>query len=200
MRQLPAQLPVTPAARPVAASVALPGSKSLTNRALLLAALCDAPVTLTGALFSEDTGIMIDALRALGLAIKTAKNARAIRVSGQQNLFHFHPATRPPARPACNVSTLSWVVLSATTDLPWGDLGLLLANFVQEIVKLDYFVAQDKSKINVMNSNVMWVVVVFTDYTRERNVKLLYRNWRESGVPNRTENVCCLFCQIVEVP
>jgi hypothetical protein len=92
------------------------------------------------------------------------------------------------------------VVLSATTDLPWGDLGLLLANFVQEIVKLDYFVAQDKSKINVMNSNVMWVVVVFTDYTRERNVKLLYRNWRESGVPNRTENVCCLFCQIVEVP
>jgi len=43
----------------------LPGSKSITNRALLLAALCDRPVTLRNALFSEDTDIMAEALRRL---------------------------------------------------------------------------------------------------------------------------------------
>jgi hypothetical protein len=66
-------------------------------------------------------------------------------------------------------------------------------------VKLNYFVAPDKRKIKVMNSNVVCVVVVFTDYVRKRSVKLFYRNCRESGMSNRTENVGCLFCQNVDV-
>ncbi|WP_411157149.1 3-phosphoshikimate 1-carboxyvinyltransferase [Nocardia farcinica] len=51
---------------PVHATVTLPGSKSITNRALILAALADGPSTITGALRSRDTDLMIAGLRALG--------------------------------------------------------------------------------------------------------------------------------------
>jgi 3-phosphoshikimate 1-carboxyvinyltransferase len=53
----------------------VPGSKSITNRALILAALADGEVRLTGALWSEDTQIMVDALRLLGFEIAVAEDA-----------------------------------------------------------------------------------------------------------------------------
>jgi len=84
---LPALLPIQPFSRPVRGEVTLPGSKSLTNRALLLAALCPQPVNLTGALFSEDTHLMIEALRALGITVNPSANLDAIEVSGQANAF-----------------------------------------------------------------------------------------------------------------
>ena len=52
---------------PVDARVVLPGSKSLTNRWLVLAALSRGPVTLRGALRSRDTDLMVAALQALGV-------------------------------------------------------------------------------------------------------------------------------------
>ncbi|WP_067534901.1 3-phosphoshikimate 1-carboxyvinyltransferase [Nocardia crassostreae] len=55
---------------PVHATVTLPGSKSITNRALILAALADQPSTITGALRSRDTNLMIEALRAMGAGIE----------------------------------------------------------------------------------------------------------------------------------
>ena len=57
---------------PIDASVSVPGSKSLTNRYLVLAALADGPVTLRGALRSRDTSLMADALRALGASVEDA--------------------------------------------------------------------------------------------------------------------------------
>jgi 3-phosphoshikimate 1-carboxyvinyltransferase len=51
---------------PLDTTVEVPGSKSLTNRALVLAALADGPGTLRGALRSRDADLMIEALRALG--------------------------------------------------------------------------------------------------------------------------------------
>ena len=54
---------------PVNATVTVPGSKSLTNRALILAALADGTSTVTGALRSRDTDLMIGALQALGLTV-----------------------------------------------------------------------------------------------------------------------------------
>ncbi len=53
------------------ATVTVPGSKSQTNRALVLAALATAqgPSTVSGALRSRDTDLMIGALQALGLAV-----------------------------------------------------------------------------------------------------------------------------------
>lgn len=61
----------------------LPGSKSLTNRALILAALGNGPVTLTGALFSRDTRILCKALEALGFVIKADAGASTIYIEGQ---------------------------------------------------------------------------------------------------------------------
>jgi 3-phosphoshikimate 1-carboxyvinyltransferase len=55
---------------PVDAVVAVPGSKSVTNRALLLAALADGPSTLRRPLRSRDTLLMAAALRALGTGIE----------------------------------------------------------------------------------------------------------------------------------
>ena len=51
------------------AHVTIPGSKSLTNRELVLSALADGPSTLTDPLVARDTTLMADALRALGATI-----------------------------------------------------------------------------------------------------------------------------------
>ena len=83
----PDLLPIAPFTRHVHGEVILPGSKSLTNRALLLAALCDQSVELTGALASEDTELMAEALRKLGLTVDADETAKTVRVSGQKNLF-----------------------------------------------------------------------------------------------------------------
>lgn len=54
---------------PLDATVHLPGSKSLTNRELVLAALADGPGTLHAPLHSRDSALMIDALRAMGVGV-----------------------------------------------------------------------------------------------------------------------------------
>lgn len=59
------------ATAPLDATVAVPGSKSLTNRYLVLAALADAPVAISGGLASRDSALMIEALRALGIGVDT---------------------------------------------------------------------------------------------------------------------------------
>ena len=63
--------PAPTAPTPVRATVTVPGSKSQTNRALVLAALAtrQGTSTLSGALRSRDTDLMIGALRALGVTI-----------------------------------------------------------------------------------------------------------------------------------
>ncbi|GAB2841668.1 3-phosphoshikimate 1-carboxyvinyltransferase [Microbacterium insulae] len=58
------------AAGPLHATVTVPGSKSLTNRELILASLADGPSRLTSPLHSDDSDRMIDALRALGVRIE----------------------------------------------------------------------------------------------------------------------------------
>ena len=79
---LPDPLPIRPFTHPVKGEVSLPGSKSITNRALILAALADGPVTLTNALFSRDTEIMAAALNQLGITVTTNAQARTMRVAG----------------------------------------------------------------------------------------------------------------------
>ena len=83
MTPLPDTLAIQPFTRPVRGSVTLPGSKSITNRALILAALAPHTVTLHGALFSRDTHLMIAALRALGFAVQTDESALTITVGGR---------------------------------------------------------------------------------------------------------------------
>ena len=60
---------MTPSSRPVNAIVSVPGSKSITNRAMLTAALSGGTSVLTGALDSEDTRIMAEALKLAGFQV-----------------------------------------------------------------------------------------------------------------------------------
>ncbi len=73
---------IRPVARPVEGTAWVPGSKSLTNRALPLAALAAGSTTLTGALFADDTRRMIDGLTALGWTVRADAAAQAIAVDG----------------------------------------------------------------------------------------------------------------------
>ena len=52
--------------------VTVPGSKSITNRALILAALAEGETTLRGALWSEDTQVMVECLQELGFMVNVA--------------------------------------------------------------------------------------------------------------------------------
>ena len=67
---------------PLRATIRPPGSKSITNRALVCAALAEGESLLTGALDSEDTRVMIEALRRLGIAVEHDPAAATIRVVG----------------------------------------------------------------------------------------------------------------------
>jgi 3-phosphoshikimate 1-carboxyvinyltransferase len=84
----PDELTVPPIAR-AQGVVRLPGSKSISNRALLLAALADGTTVLSRLLDADDTRVMIDALRALGIAI--VRDGDTARVSGCAGRF---PARR----------------------------------------------------------------------------------------------------------
>src|ERR1700733_4149013 len=67
---LPELIEIVPLDKPVHATITVPGSKSITNRALILAALANGETSLLGALWSEDTQVMVDCLKKLGFAVK----------------------------------------------------------------------------------------------------------------------------------
>jgi len=68
-------LEITPVSTPIRGSIRPPGSKSITNRALVCAALADGASTLTGALVSEDTRVMIDGLGQLGIGVEAGEDS-----------------------------------------------------------------------------------------------------------------------------
>ncbi len=78
---LPASLAIAPRG-PLDAEVRVPGSKSITNRALLIAALAEGESRLEGPLASDDTRVMREALVALGARIETEPAAWIVRGTG----------------------------------------------------------------------------------------------------------------------
>ena len=75
-------LPITPLEVPPQATVSLPGSKSITNRALICAALAPGETTLTGALFADDTQAMVEAVRSLGAEVACTPEKAVMRIRG----------------------------------------------------------------------------------------------------------------------
>ena len=75
-------LPITPLDRPPDTTVVLPGSKSITNRALVCAALAEGKSTLRGALFADDTEAMLGVLDGLGIVSRVDRDAAVIEVEG----------------------------------------------------------------------------------------------------------------------
>ncbi len=86
LAELPEALPMLPLRAPFRVEMTPPGSKSLTNRALLLAALAKGESVLRGALLdADDARRMIDALRALGATIEErprVKGPPEVRITG----------------------------------------------------------------------------------------------------------------------
>jgi len=75
-------LEITPVYGPLRGRIRPPGSKSITNRALVCAALADGNSTLRGALASEDTHVMAEALRQLGVSVQGEAEVLQIRGCG----------------------------------------------------------------------------------------------------------------------
>src|SRR5882757_5974499 len=86
-----AKLTIIPPGKPLTGRALPPGSKSITNRALLLAGLAKGTSHLTGALKSDDTRYMAEALRAMGVAVEEP-DATTFVVTGEGRL-------RAPERP-----------------------------------------------------------------------------------------------------
>jgi 3-phosphoshikimate 1-carboxyvinyltransferase len=75
-------LEIVPMAHPLNARVRVPGSKSLTNRALLIAALADGKTRLTNALFSDDSKYFANALQTLGFEVQLDESLHEITITG----------------------------------------------------------------------------------------------------------------------
>lgn len=84
-------LTIVPPGRPLSGRVAPPGSKSITNRALLLAGLAKGSSRLTGALKSDDTRYMAEALRAMGVSVSEPDDTTFVVESAGRLL--------PPSKP-----------------------------------------------------------------------------------------------------
>ena len=80
-------LPIHPVSHPIDGTVRVPGSKSITNRALLLAALASGTSRLEGALFSDDTHYMSAALNELGVPVRADEASASYEIDGRGGAF-----------------------------------------------------------------------------------------------------------------
>lgn len=85
MHTYPAQLEIVPLSAPPTCTVSVPGSKSITNRALVLAAMAAPGMTVWDALRSEDTEVMIDCLRRLGWIVTADWTKNEVSVHRDQS-------------------------------------------------------------------------------------------------------------------
>src|SRR5438876_326536 len=97
-RHYPDKLEIVPLTKPPNAAIRVPGSKSITNRALVLAALAsrNGPCQIRGMLRSEDTDVMVAALRQLGFAISIGDG----QYGADATIKTTNPLVAVPARQA----------------------------------------------------------------------------------------------------
>src|SRR5215469_5760619 len=81
---------IAAAEHPLVATISVPGSKSITNRALLLAAMADGTSVVGSVLLSDDTYSMTAALRTLGIDVEVDETHRIITIHGRGGII---PAT-----------------------------------------------------------------------------------------------------------
>jgi len=84
------EIEIAPLQYPLTASVKVPGSKSITNRALLLAAMADGRSTISGAGLNDDTRRMAAALRMLGFEVAVDEPAARVVVDGRAGTIPAH--------------------------------------------------------------------------------------------------------------
>src|SRR5262249_37907640 len=139
---LPERRPLRPIAR-FQGTLALPGSKSLSNRVLLLSALADGETEVTRALDSEDTEVMLAALRDLGVGVRGEPGPRSSlwiagkggpldAPAGRGSLFlgNARTALRPPT-PGVPAAGRGSFPLSGVPRMPERPIGDLLVGLEQ---------------------------------------------------------------------
>ncbi len=115
--QLPDPLPITPITRPFDAAVTPPGSKSLTNRALLLAALAPGSSTLRRPLLdADDTEVMMTALSDLGVVM--SQSGGELRVAGCRGRWEPAPGAAEVPLNLSNAGTATRFLTAAAIFSP----------------------------------------------------------------------------------
>jgi 3-phosphoshikimate 1-carboxyvinyltransferase len=76
------QIDIAPVTRPFSATVTVPGSKSITNRTLLIAVMAEGRSVIENVLFSDDTQRMLEALKQLGFQIAIEASERRVTING----------------------------------------------------------------------------------------------------------------------
>ena len=109
---------IQPAPHPFRKTVRIPGSKSITNRALPMAALADGQTRLTNLLFADDTRQMIGALQTLGYDLRMDQAARTLHITGRGSDI---PALPGGATLTCGNSGTTIRFLAAMLALGRGD-------------------------------------------------------------------------------
>ncbi len=83
---------IVPVTAPIHGSIRPPGSKSITNRALVVSALADGTTELTGMLDSRDTQVMIDSLGRLGIGVVNDPRSNRATVTGSKGKINVRAA------------------------------------------------------------------------------------------------------------
>ncbi len=148
----------TPFTKPFNATISPPGSKSLTNRALILAALADGTSTLSNVLLADDTLVMLDSLRKLGFEVRLDESARTVSVVGQKGripassaeLFCGNSGTTIRFVTAlCSLGKGEYVLdgIPRMRERPIGQLGAMLRNLG---VRIEYPIRENYPPIRVL--------------------------------------------------
>src|SRR5688572_18908309 len=151
-------LTIQPIAAPFAASITPPGSKSLTNRALVLAALADGVSELTNVLFADDTLVMLECLTRLGFTLQVDRAARSVQVYGKAGridresaqLFCGNSGTTIrflTAMCAVGRGTYNLDGIPRMRQRPIGELAALLRNLG---VRIEYVMNEGFPPVNVL--------------------------------------------------
>jgi 3-phosphoshikimate 1-carboxyvinyltransferase len=115
MLEYPPEITIEPRPGPTSpTSVRVPGSKSLTNRALIVAALADGSSTLTGALDSDDTRVMVDSLQKLGIGVEHDPATCVIQVQGCANKIPSNEASLYVANSGTSLRFLTAMVATGS--------------------------------------------------------------------------------------
>jgi len=83
----PEEIEIQPLDHPVDATIKVPGSKSVTNRALIVAALADGPSTINNPLFSDDSFWLMEALIRLGFKVHADRDEAGVQITGKRGII-----------------------------------------------------------------------------------------------------------------
>lgn len=85
--EFPDEMEIQPLDHPVDATIGIPGSKSVTNRALLVAALAEGASTIHNPLISDDSYWLLDSLTRLGFPVHADHKAETVQIQGQRGII-----------------------------------------------------------------------------------------------------------------